>query len=52
MGNLSSFLTTSFHTQLSFMDTDSDDNFLADEDEEDEDEEEEEESYATAGTES
>ncbi|XP_012675197.1 phosphorylase b kinase regulatory subunit alpha, liver isoform isoform X2 [Clupea harengus] len=48
MGNLSSFLTTSFHTQLSFMDTDSDDNFLADEDEEDEDEEEEEESYATA----
>ncbi|XP_041936147.1 LOW QUALITY PROTEIN: phosphorylase b kinase regulatory subunit alpha, liver isoform-like [Alosa sapidissima] len=47
MGTLSSFLTTSFHTQLSFMDTDSDDNFLEDEEDE-EDDEEEEESYATA----
>lgn len=46
MGTLSSFLTTSFHTQLSFMDSDSDDTLL--EDEEDEDEDDEDESFATA----
>lgn len=52
MGSLSSFLTTSFHTRLSFMDAYSDDNMLEDEDDvddEDEDDDEEEESYATAG---
>ncbi|XP_063068268.1 phosphorylase b kinase regulatory subunit alpha, liver isoform [Engraulis encrasicolus] len=51
MGSLSSFLTTSFHTRLSFMDAYSDDNMLEDEDDvddEDEDDDEEEESYATA----
>lgn len=37
MANLSTFLTTSFHTQLSFMDADTDDNLL-DEDEDDDDE--------------
>lgn len=34
MANLSTFLTTSFHTKLSFMDADSEEN-LEDEDEED-----------------
>lgn len=39
MANLSSFLTTSFHTQLSFLDADSEENLL------DEDEEEDQESF-------
>nr|XP_055039925.1 phosphorylase b kinase regulatory subunit alpha, liver isoform isoform X1 [Misgurnus anguillicaudatus] len=38
MANLSSFLTTSFHTQLSFLDVDSEDNLLDEDEEEDEDE--------------
>lgn len=45
MANLSSFLTTSFHTQLSFLDADSEENLL----EEDEEEEEEEESFGPSG---
>ncbi|KAL2087760.1 hypothetical protein ACEWY4_016588 [Coilia grayii] len=48
MGTLSSFLTTSFYTRLSFMDADSDDNMLDDEEDEDDDDDEEEESCATA----
>lgn len=42
MANLSSFLTTSFHTQLSFLDADSEENLL-------EEEEEEEESFGPSG---
>lgn len=45
MANLSSFLTTSFHTQLSFLDIDSEENLL----DEDEDEEEDEESFGPSG---
>lgn len=41
MANLSTFLTTSFHTKLSFMDADSDENFLDEEEDEDEDEDNE-----------
>lgn len=43
MANLSSFLTTSFHTQLSFLDADSEENLL------EEEEEEEEESFGPSG---
>uniref|UniRef100_A0A8C1KX20 Phosphorylase b kinase regulatory subunit n=1 Tax=Cyprinus carpio TaxID=7962 RepID=A0A8C1KX20_CYPCA len=43
MANLSSFLTTSFHTQLSFLDADSEENLLEDY------EEEEEESFGPSG---
>lgn len=43
MANLSSFLTTSFHTQLTFLDTDSEEELL------EEDEEEEEESFGPSG---
>uniref|UniRef100_A0A8C2CBR3 Phosphorylase b kinase regulatory subunit n=1 Tax=Cyprinus carpio TaxID=7962 RepID=A0A8C2CBR3_CYPCA len=43
MANLSSFLTTSFHTQLSFLDADSEENLL------EEEEEEEEESFGSSG---
>ncbi|XP_026077331.1 phosphorylase b kinase regulatory subunit alpha, liver isoform isoform X3 [Carassius auratus] len=45
MANLSSFLSTSFHTQLSFLDADSEENLL----EEYEEEEEEEESFGPSG---
>lgn len=48
MANLSTFLTTSFHTKLSFMDADSEEN-LEDENEEDdysEDEEDEDKVYS------
>ncbi|XP_026130816.1 phosphorylase b kinase regulatory subunit alpha, liver isoform isoform X2 [Carassius auratus] len=45
MANLSSFLTTSFHTQLSFLDADSEENLL----EEEEEEEEEEASFGSSG---
>ncbi|TRY98869.1 hypothetical protein DNTS_030260 [Danionella cerebrum] len=44
MANLSSFLTTSFHTQLSFLDNESEEDLLA------EDEDEEEESFGTSGS--
>uniref|UniRef100_A0A8C1A7A8 Phosphorylase b kinase regulatory subunit n=1 Tax=Cyprinus carpio carpio TaxID=630221 RepID=A0A8C1A7A8_CYPCA len=44
MANLSSFLTTSFHTQLSFLDADSEENLLEDY------EEEEEESFGPSGS--
>ncbi|XP_030627255.1 phosphorylase b kinase regulatory subunit alpha, liver isoform isoform X2 [Chanos chanos] len=49
MADLSTFLTTSFHTQLSFMDADADD--LLEEDEEDEEDEvtEVDDSYAPSG---
>lgn len=43
MANLSSFLTTSFHTQLSFLEADSEEDLL------EEDEEEEEESFGPSG---
>jgi len=43
MANLSSFLTTSFHTQLSFLDADSEEELL------EEYEEEEEESFGPSG---
>uniref|UniRef100_A0A8C1F7M1 Phosphorylase b kinase regulatory subunit n=2 Tax=Cyprinus carpio TaxID=7962 RepID=A0A8C1F7M1_CYPCA len=43
MANLSSLLTTSFHTQLSFLDADSEENLL------EEEEEEEEESFGSSG---
>lgn len=43
MADLSSFLTTSFHTQLSFLDADSEENLL------EEEEEEEEESFGPSG---
>ncbi|CAM4731784.1 unnamed protein product [Leuciscus chuanchicus] len=43
MANLSSFLTTSFHTQLTFLDADSEEELL------EEDEEEEEESFGPSG---
>ncbi len=43
MSNLSSFLTTSFHTQLSFLDADSEEDLL------EEEEEEEEESFGPSG---
>lgn len=46
MANLSSFLTTSFHTQLSFLDADSEENLL---EEDEEEEEEEEESFGPTG---
>ncbi|XP_066503416.1 phosphorylase b kinase regulatory subunit alpha, liver isoform isoform X2 [Hoplias malabaricus] len=39
MANLSTFLTTSFHTQLSFMDADSDEELLDEDEEEGEDDE-------------
>uniref|UniRef100_A0AAY4C7T6 Phosphorylase b kinase regulatory subunit n=1 Tax=Denticeps clupeoides TaxID=299321 RepID=A0AAY4C7T6_9TELE len=39
MDKLCNFLTTSFHTKLTFMDADSEDNLLEEEDEEDEEEE-------------
>lgn len=38
MSDLSSFQTTSFHTRLSFLDKENDDDLLEDEDEEDYDE--------------
>lgn len=43
MANLSSFLTTSFHTQLTFLDADSEEELL------EEDEEEGEESFGPSG---
>ncbi|XP_026101655.1 phosphorylase b kinase regulatory subunit alpha, liver isoform-like isoform X2 [Carassius auratus] len=46
MANLSSFLSTSFHTQLSFLDADSEENLL---EEYEEEEEEEEESFGPSG---
>uniref|UniRef100_A0A8C7N3Y6 Phosphorylase b kinase regulatory subunit n=1 Tax=Oncorhynchus kisutch TaxID=8019 RepID=A0A8C7N3Y6_ONCKI len=46
MANISSFQTTSFHTELSFLDGDTDDDLLENE----EDEEDEEESYVPSGT--
>lgn len=53
MANLSTFLTTSFHTKLSFMDADSEEN-LEDEDEgddynEDEDDEDRIHSFSSSG---
>lgn len=52
MANLSTFLTTSFHTMLSFMDADSEEN-LEDEDGEDdynEDDEDKVHSFSSSGT--
>eukprot|EP00063_Salmo_salar_P031668 XP_014006503.1 PREDICTED: phosphorylase b kinase regulatory subunit alpha, liver isoform-like [Salmo salar] len=46
MANISSFQTTSFHTELSFLDGDTDDDLLENE----EDEEDEEESYVPSGS--
>nr|XP_046190248.1 phosphorylase b kinase regulatory subunit alpha, liver isoform-like isoform X1 [Oncorhynchus gorbuscha] len=46
MANISSFQTTSFHTELSFLDGDTDDDLLDNE----EDEEDEEESYVPSGS--
>uniref|UniRef100_A0A8K9V937 Phosphorylase b kinase regulatory subunit n=1 Tax=Oncorhynchus mykiss TaxID=8022 RepID=A0A8K9V937_ONCMY len=46
MANISSFQTTSFHTELSFLDGDTDDDLLENEEEE----EDEEESYVPSGT--
>lgn len=46
MSDLSSFQTTSFHTSLSFLDKENDDNLLEDEDEDEEDDEE----YGPSGT--
>ncbi|XP_022525273.1 phosphorylase b kinase regulatory subunit alpha, liver isoform isoform X4 [Astyanax mexicanus] len=45
MANLSTFLTTSFHTKLSFMDADSDENFLDEDDDEEEDNEDTEHTF-------
>uniref|UniRef100_A0AAY5K5T8 Phosphorylase b kinase regulatory subunit n=1 Tax=Esox lucius TaxID=8010 RepID=A0AAY5K5T8_ESOLU len=44
MADIASFQTTSFHTELSFLDDDTDDDLL------DEEEDDEEESYLTSGT--
>uniref|UniRef100_A0A8K9XV87 Phosphorylase b kinase regulatory subunit n=1 Tax=Oncorhynchus mykiss TaxID=8022 RepID=A0A8K9XV87_ONCMY len=46
MANISSFQTTSFHTELSFLDGDTDDDLLENEEEE----EDEEESYVPSGS--
>lgn len=42
MANISTFLTTSFHTKLTFMDADSEENLEEEEDDYDEDEDDEE----------
>ncbi|XP_036442942.1 phosphorylase b kinase regulatory subunit alpha, liver isoform isoform X2 [Colossoma macropomum] len=47
MANLSTFLTTSFHTQLSFMDADPDENLLDEEDDDDDDDDEDEDNEET-----
>uniref|UniRef100_A0A8B9KJ76 Phosphorylase b kinase regulatory subunit n=1 Tax=Astyanax mexicanus TaxID=7994 RepID=A0A8B9KJ76_ASTMX len=49
MANLSTFLTTSFHTKLSFMDADSDENFLDEDDDEEEDNEDTEHTFTPCG---
>uniref|UniRef100_A0A667WRN2 Phosphorylase b kinase regulatory subunit n=1 Tax=Myripristis murdjan TaxID=586833 RepID=A0A667WRN2_9TELE len=46
MSDLSSFQTTSFHTQLSFLDEENDDDLLQDEEEEEDEEYEEEANYS------
>ncbi|XP_029904337.1 phosphorylase b kinase regulatory subunit alpha, liver isoform isoform X1 [Myripristis murdjan] len=49
MSDLSSFQTTSFHTQLSFLDEENDDDLLQDEEEEEDEEYEEEANYRHPG---
>ncbi|KAG9349517.1 hypothetical protein JZ751_027962 [Albula glossodonta] len=49
LGPLSSFLTTSFHTQLSFLDSDSDENLLEEDEEESNEEDYEEGCYSLSG---
>uniref|UniRef100_A0A4W4HNB3 Phosphorylase b kinase regulatory subunit n=1 Tax=Electrophorus electricus TaxID=8005 RepID=A0A4W4HNB3_ELEEL len=50
MASLSTFLTTSFHTQLSFLDADSDENLLEDyEDDEEEDDEDKKHKHLSSG---
>uniref|UniRef100_A0A4W4HPU7 Phosphorylase b kinase regulatory subunit n=1 Tax=Electrophorus electricus TaxID=8005 RepID=A0A4W4HPU7_ELEEL len=51
MASLSTFLTTSFHTQLSFLDADSDENLLEDyEDDEEEDDEDKKHKHLSSGS--